>query len=104
MTAASASMAAASSTGRAWSSRSTPAATPCCRALLSAAQCEDIAALYPRETGYRSRVVMARHGFGRGEYKYFFAYPPPAAARRTAPCAVPAARAPSPTAGTGGWA
>lgn len=44
--------------------------------LLTAAQCEALAALYPRETGYRSRVVMARHGFGRGEYKYF-AYPLP---------------------------
>jgi hypothetical protein len=32
--------------------------------------------LYPSEDGYRSKVVMARHGFGRGEYKYF-AYPLP---------------------------
>ena len=44
--------------------------------LLAAAQCEALAALYPRSEGYRSRVVMARHGFGRGEYKYF-AYPLP---------------------------
>jgi hypothetical protein len=44
--------------------------------LLSAEQCVEIAALYPKEAGYRSRVVMARHGFGRGEYKYF-AYPLP---------------------------
>jgi hypothetical protein len=44
--------------------------------LLTPAQCEQLAALYPRETGYRSRVVMARHGFGRGEYKYF-SYPLP---------------------------
>lgn len=44
--------------------------------LLTAAQCRQLAALYPREAGYRSRVVMGRHGFGRGEYKYF-AYPLP---------------------------
>ena len=44
--------------------------------LLSGQQCEALAALYPLPTGYRSRVVMARHGFGRGEYKYF-AYPLP---------------------------
>jgi hypothetical protein len=44
--------------------------------LLSEAQCQALATLYPREDGYRSRIVMARHGFGRGEYKYF-AYPLP---------------------------
>lgn len=45
-------------------------------ALLTVGQCAALAARYPSETGYRSRVVMARHGFGRGEYKYF-AYPLP---------------------------
>jgi len=45
-------------------------------ALLSAAECAAIAALYDDERRFRSRVVMARHGFGRGEYKYF-AHPLP---------------------------
>ena len=39
--------------------------------LLSPAQCEALAALYPGDAPFRSRVVMGRHGFGRGEYKYF---------------------------------
>ncbi len=45
--------------------------------LMSASECDALASLYPRDALYRSRVVMARHGFGRGEYKYF-AYPLPA--------------------------
>ena len=44
--------------------------------LLDDAQCSDIAALYDESNVFRSRVVMARHGFGRGEYRYF-AYPLP---------------------------
>jgi uncharacterized protein len=43
---------------------------------ISAAECDALAALYPVERHFRSRVVMARHGFGRGEYKYF-GYPLP---------------------------
>ena len=45
-------------------------------AVLHARQCEQLAALYARDDCFRSRVVMARHNFGRGEYKYF-AYPLP---------------------------
>jgi uncharacterized protein len=44
--------------------------------LLSSEECEMVAGMYPDETVFRSRVVMARHGFGRGEYKYF-RYPLP---------------------------
>jgi hypothetical protein len=39
--------------------------------VLSARECQALAALYPNESLFRSRIVMARHGFGRGEYKYF---------------------------------
>jgi hypothetical protein len=45
-------------------------------ALLSAAECAAISSRYDEDKPYRSRVIMARHGFGRGEYKYF-AYPLP---------------------------
>ena len=44
--------------------------------LLTAEECSAIAGLYPDESHFRSRVVMARHGFGKGEYRYF-SYPLP---------------------------
>jgi uncharacterized protein len=45
--------------------------------LLSPAECLSLVTMYPDNSQFRSRVVMARHGFGRGEYKYFD-YPLPA--------------------------
>jgi hypothetical protein len=45
-------------------------------ALLTPDACRATAALYASGSGFRSQVVMARHGFGRGEYRYF-AYPLP---------------------------
>ncbi|MEN5160984.1 2OG-Fe(II) oxygenase [Achromobacter spanius] len=45
-------------------------------ALLTPAQCHVLSNAYDQDDRYRSRVVMARHGFGRGEYKYF-RYPLP---------------------------
>jgi uncharacterized protein len=49
--------------------------------LLLREECVAIASLYPNDSHFRSRIVMDRHGFGKGEYKYF-AYPlPPLVAR-----------------------
>jgi hypothetical protein len=44
--------------------------------LLTPEECDAIAAMYSDDAKFRSRVVMTRHGFGRGEYKYF-RYPLP---------------------------
>ena len=44
--------------------------------LLSPEECRAIAALYPDESRFRSHIHMARHGFGKGEYRYF-KYPLP---------------------------
>jgi hypothetical protein len=53
-------------------------------ALLDAAACRTMAALYDRDPLFRSTVDMARHGYGRGEYRYFAApVPAPVARLRT---------------------
>jgi uncharacterized protein len=44
--------------------------------LLSPEECRAIASFYPDDSRFRSRIVMSRHGFGKGEYKYF-SYPLP---------------------------
>ncbi len=44
--------------------------------LLTAGEARDLAALYPDDAQFRSTVHMARHGFGRGQYRYF-RYPLP---------------------------
>jgi hypothetical protein len=44
--------------------------------LLTPDECGEIASMYSTDAAFRSRVVMARHGFGKGEYKYF-RYPLP---------------------------
>lgn len=44
--------------------------------LLTESQCNQLAALYDDDTHFRSRIIMSKHGFGRGEYQYF-AYPLP---------------------------
>jgi uncharacterized protein len=53
--------------------------------LLSPDECRSLASMYAADDIFRNRIVMARHGFGRGEYKYF-SYPLPeiVAALRTA--------------------
>ena len=41
------------------------------KSILPSDECDDIRALYQEEKIFRSNVVMERHGFGRGEYRYF---------------------------------
>ncbi len=54
-------------------------------ALLQASECAELAAAYAEDGRFRSRVVMARHGFGSGEYQYFaYPLPEPIASLRTA--------------------
>ena len=55
------------------------------RSVLPREECEQLARLYDADDGFRSRVVMARHGFGQGEYRYFaYPLPPPVAQLRAA--------------------
>ena len=49
--------------------------------LLTSAECGDLIAAYDDDARFRSTVVMARHGFGLGEYRYF-AYPLPPLVQR----------------------
>src|SRR5215475_7371436 len=51
------------------------------RQLLQPAECQSLQDLYEDDGRFRSRVVMSRHGYGRGEYKYF-SYPLPDIVRR----------------------
>jgi hypothetical protein len=54
------------------------------RSLLSAKACDEISAFYAQPGLFRSQVIMARHGFGRGEYKYFkYPLPDPVARLRS---------------------
>jgi len=53
--------------------------------MCSADECRSLSESYPADELFRSRLVMSRHGFGRGEYKYFaYPLPPVIAALRTA--------------------
>jgi hypothetical protein len=53
-------------------------------ALLDDAQCAQLIDCYASADAFRSRVIMQRHGFGRGEYQYFrYPLPPPVQALRT---------------------
>jgi len=47
------------------------------KSILAADECDHVRALYPERKLFRSEVIMERHGFGRGEYRYF-RYPLPA--------------------------
>jgi uncharacterized protein len=44
--------------------------------LFTPEECDAVTAMYPDDAAFRSRILMTRHGFGRGEYKYF-RYPLP---------------------------
>src|ERR1051325_3643309 len=53
--------------------------------VLTVEQCRHLSAMYAEEKSFRSRVIMSRHGFRRGEYKYFtYPLPPIVSELRTA--------------------
>jgi hypothetical protein len=53
--------------------------------LLRPDECQSLAAMYDDDRRFRSQIIMARHGFGRGEYKYFtYPLPEPIATLRPA--------------------
>ncbi len=55
------------------------------RGLLTRTEADQVSGLYEQDAGFRSHVIMARHGFGRGAYKYFsYPLPPLIQALRTA--------------------
>jgi hypothetical protein len=70
--------------------------------LLTPGACREIAAMYDDDRRFRTRIVMARHGFGSGEYKYF-AYPLPDRIGQLRTALYPGSRV-SPIAGTWKWA
>ena len=69
--------------------------------LLAPGECRAIAALYADESHFRSHIHMARHGFGKGEYRYF-KYPLPDLLGSLRTALYPHLLA-SPTNGTDGW-
>ena len=69
--------------------------------LLSPEECRTIAALYADESHFRSHVHMARHGFGKGEYRYF-KYPLPGSSMACERRSIRVSQA-WPTNGTAGW-
>ncbi|HEX3598117.1 MAG TPA: 2OG-Fe(II) oxygenase, partial [Polyangiaceae bacterium] len=73
--------------------------------LLTRSECKRLAALYTKDDLFRSTVVMSRHGYGRGEYRYFaYPLPEPVASLRAAlyPRLVPVANRWSVALGKGG--
>ncbi len=51
------------------------------KGLIDSADCRALAALWPDSAAFRKQIVMQRHGYGQGEYRYF-AYPLPAPVER----------------------
>jgi uncharacterized protein len=71
--------------------------------LLTPKECRAVAGLYPNETLFRSHIMMARHGFGKGEYRYC-KYPLPDLLAEALAQRFTRALRQSPTSGTSVWA